>query len=314
MRLVWITIFLIQFASYGEAIILYSSDNGASWIREESGTPNNLYGVSVDIVTGVTLAVGDEGTILRRGEDQIWTDVSPEGLSSDLYSVASGLGGAMVCGAEGTLLSSFDGGLSWRVWSDFDCSNTNLLSVNFDPTHRNSFLILGEDGFVYSSEEEGIIPTGCTSEYVASCVSLCSGFPELIMGRDGSGFSILNNAGFVVANSTLNGATDLVSASGRFIVVGDGGSIFRYSSAEVWESISSITTENLNDVSYLAWGLTACSVGNNGTVLMSYDNGITWSDIDSGTKRDLTAIAGNGAGIACVVGRNAASEFIQNEF
>ena len=211
MRLVCITVFLIQFASYGEAIILYSSDNGASWNREESGTLNNLNSVSVDIATGIMLAVGDEGTILRRGEDQTWTDVSPEGLSSDLYSVASGLGGAMVCGAEGTLLSSFDSGLSWRVWSDFDCSNTNLLSVNFDPTHRNSFLLLGEDGYVYSSEEEGLIPTGYISEYVASCVSLCCGFPELILSRDGSGFSLLNNTGFVVANSTLNGATDLVS-------------------------------------------------------------------------------------------------------
>ena len=313
MRLVCLAVFLIQFASYGEAIIMYSSDNGASWNREESGALSNLNAVSVDIATGITLAVGDEGTILRRGEDQTWVNVSPEGLSSDLYSVASGLGGAMVCGAEGTLLSSFDGGLSWRLWSGFECGRVDLFSVNFDPTHMNSFLILGEGGFVYSSEGENTLSTGLDSDCLASCVSLCCGFPELILFRDGSGFSLRRNTVFRVTDSILNGVTNLVSGSGRFIVVGDSGSIFRHSSADIWESISSTTMENLNDVSYLSWGLTVCSVGTNGTVLISYDNGLTWSDIDSGTRRDLTAITGNGAGIACIVGKTAFSDFISGD-
>lgn len=296
-------------ASSGEALILYTSDNGDSWIREKSGTSSNLNCVSVDIMSGTILAVGDNGTILRRGEEEIWVDVSPEGLSADLYSVSTGIAGSMACGEGGTLLSSFDGGLSWRIWTDFECGNVNLLSVNFDPTHLNTFLITGEDGFVHSSEERGIVATDFTFDCVASCVTLCSGFPDQIIGSNGSGFSLRSESEFSIGNSLLRGATEIVSGSGRYIAVGDSGSLFRYSEENVWESIPTLLEEDLNDVSYLSWGSSACAVGNNGAAMKSNDNGITWTAIDSGTNRDLTSISGNGAGTACIVGKNALSGF-----
>ncbi len=289
--------------------MLYTSDGGASWVREESCTVSNLNGVAISITTGIAISVGDNGTILRRGEDGTWADVSPGGFTSDLYSVAVGVSGMMACGQGGTLLSSFDGGTSWRILENFQHSGIDFYSVNFDPTHPNSFLIAGEDGFIYSSED-GLVETESSSDFVTSCGMLCSGFPEVVLGRNGSGYNIRNEIMFDIGDVLIRGATEIVSGGGRYIAVGESGSIFRYSDREVWNSIPSCTGEDLNDVSYLIWGTTACAVGDNGTVLFSEDNGFNWEEIKLGTSRNLNAVAGNGAGVACIVGSSVVSGMV----
>ncbi len=300
-------LFLLMPDVLAGAFIMHSSDGGENWCREESNTISNLNDVAVSLVNKVFIAVGDQGTILRRGENGIWADVSPEGLSSDLYSVAVGISGMMACGEDGILLSSFDGGNSWKVLSDFGHGDTDLYSVNFDPSHSVFFLITGENGFIYSSERRGVVLTGSSSDFVASCVMLCSGFPELALGRDGSGYNIRDEVMFNFGDAAIRGATEIVSGGGRYIAVGDSGYICRNTSDHTWESVPSGTEKNLNDVSYLVWGVTACAVGDNGTVLMSRDNGVTWEKVNTDTRRDLTAVAGNGAGVACIVGKSALS-------
>ena len=301
-----VLLFLFSVNLFAGAIILYTSDGGTSWLQEESNTVFNLNDVALSIVNNTAVAVGDSGTILRRGDDGVWSDVSPEGLSADLYSVAVGVSGMMACGADGTLLSSFDGGNSWRVLSDFQYRDRDLYSVNFDPTHPNSFLITGENGFIYSSVD-GLVQTGTGSDFVASSGKLCSGFPELILGREGECFLLENEESYKIQDVVIRGATEIVSGGGRYLAVGENGSIHRYADQGVWERTSSATEKDLNDVSCLIWGMTACAVGEDGTVLMSGDNGVTWEEIDLGTGRDLTAVAGNGAGLACIVGRSALS-------
>ncbi|MCD4708997.1 MAG: hypothetical protein K8S62_14800 [Candidatus Sabulitectum sp.] len=289
------------------AFIMHTSDGGESWCREESNTISNLNDVAVNLADNVFIAVGDQGTILRRDRDGLWADVSPEGLSADLFSVAVSVSGMMVSGADGILLSSFDGGNNWRISTDFGYENTDLYSVNFDPTHPNSFLITGENGFIYSSLERGVVLTGSSSDFVASCGMLCSGFPELVLGKDGTGYHIRNEEVFQTGDTVIRGATEIVSGGGRYIAVGDDGYICRNTSDYTWESVPSATEENLNDVSYLVWGVTACAVGDNGTILLSCDNGATWTSMNPETARDLTAVAGNGAGLACIVGKSALS-------
>jgi photosystem II stability/assembly factor-like uncharacterized protein len=291
--------------------VLYTPDDGENWYREESNTGFNLNDVSVSMVNSTAIAVGDHGVILRRTDDGRWADVSLEGLTEDLFSVAVGVSSIMVCGARGTLLSSFDDGISWRVWSEFGHENTNLLSVNFDPTHTNSFFITGENGFVYSSTS-GVVNTGDSTAFAGSCGKVCNGLPELVIGRNGTGYFVESREGFTVAETTLRGMTEMISGAGIYMVAGDGGSIYRLESDGMWKQVFSGTSEDLNDISYLSWGTTACAVGENGTVLISEDNGVSWRAENTGIKADLTAVSGNGAGVAFIVGRNILSELFEN--
>jgi len=288
---------------------MYTSDAGESWVREESNTLFCLNDVAISITTGIAISVGDNGTILRRGEDGTWADVSPEGFTADLYSVAVGVSGMMACGEDGALLSSFDGGTNWRILDNFQHTGTDLYSVNFDPTHPNSFLIAGEDGFVYSSED-GLIETESSSDYVASCGTLCNGFPDLIIERDGRAYRIESKDCFIISTAILAGATEIVTGGSRYTVVGERGSICRLLPQNEWECIAPITTQNLNDVAYIMWGQTLCAVGENGTILISEDNGLTWEISNMGTSRDLNAVAGNGAGVACIVGSSVVSGMV----
>jgi len=290
--------------------ILHTSDNGENWSLEESNTNFNLNDVSVSIATGTAIAVGDYGVVLVREDDGTWTDVSPVGLTADLYSVAVGVSGTMACGARGTLLSSFNNGRSWRVWSEFGHEDIDLLSVSFDPTHPSSFLITGEHGFVYSSKD-GIVSIDSDTDIISSCGKLCSGFPEIVLGRNGIGYIINSSEEFTIGEFELNGATEIVSGGGMYMVTGGNGHIYSFDTGGEWKRVNTGISEDLNDVSFLSWGTTVCAVGNNGTVLISEDNGTLWRKTDTGASADFTAVSGNGSGTAFIVGKNILSAFFE---
>jgi len=283
--------------------VVYTSDGGENWSLEETGTFFNLNDVSVSIATGTAIAVGDHGVVLRREDSGTWTDVSPGELTANLYSVAVGISGIMACGERGTLLSSFDNGSSWRVWTEFGHDDINLLSVNFDPTHPNSFLITGEHGFVYSSTD-GIVTAGGDEDLIGSCGKLCSGFPDVILGRNGFGYFIRSLERFTVGDVDLRGTTEIVSGGSRYMAAGEGGCIYRYEAEGVWKRMNSGTSEDLNDISFLSWDTSACAVGDNGTVLISKDNGTSWTKVDIGVSASLTAVSGNGSGVGFIVGNS----------
>ncbi|HOP27816.1 MAG TPA: hypothetical protein PKX02_11545 [Candidatus Sabulitectum sp.] len=259
--------------------ILSTADGGASWQREFSGTVGDLNGVAVDIFTGAALAVGDGGRIIRRGDDSIWEDVSLDGFQNDLFSVVMGSGGVcMACGADGALLSSFDGGYSWRVWEGFDSGGADLLTVNFDPTSPDNFVITGENGFVHSASAGREQIDGVTG----SCARLCSGEAEALAAPAGS-------------------ITALVSAGSPCIAVGEEGAVFLFGN-NGWARIESGCEEDLNGVTNLVFGETFCAVGEGGAIILSEDNGLSWRVVDSGTAADLNGVAGNGGGIGYIVG------------
>jgi len=280
-------------------------DSGAEWQREESGCLYALNGVSVDPASGNTVAVGDRGTILRRGESGIWADVSPEGIDSDLYSVALGVGGVcMVCGEGGILLSSFDGGVSWREWEQSEWPDDDLLSVNFDPTHTAEFLITGKNGFLFSTAAGGPVTPGTESDAVASCTRVCGGAPDMVIFRDGTVLSVSSaSEDGGIEGGTVNCATPVVSGGSFFIAAGPGGFISVFDGA--WREVDSVTGYDLFSVAVLMFGGEACAVGENGTILVSSDRGFTWSEAPSGTSRNLNGVAGNGAGIGYIVGDGA---------
>ncbi len=67
-----------------------------------------------------------------------------------------------------------------------------------------------------------------------------------------------------------------------------------------WYSVNSGTNIQLNSVG--SYGLKACAVGNNGTILRTTNGGVNWVSVPSGTNNNLTHILMRGDSIAYIAG------------
>src|SRR5262249_16714511 len=95
--------------------ILRTTDGGASWTPQFSGTTNILHGVSfVDANTGT--AVGESGSIVRTTDGGATWTPQFSGTTNILYGVSfvdANTGTAV--GGNGTILRTTDGGATWTV-------------------------------------------------------------------------------------------------------------------------------------------------------------------------------------------------------
>ncbi|MGC8967977.1 MAG: hypothetical protein ACP5JV_06590 [Thermus sp.] len=74
-----------------------------TWIRRDSGSDKNLYGVAYG--NGTFVAVGWDGTILTSPDGVNWT-ARTSGTSNNLNAVTYGNGTFVVVGLGGTILTS----------------------------------------------------------------------------------------------------------------------------------------------------------------------------------------------------------------
>jgi photosystem II stability/assembly factor-like uncharacterized protein len=101
---------------------------------------------------------------------------------------------------------------------------------------------------------------------------------------------VTNNSNGVTAWSTTNA-----------ILVGGGGLIRRTTNGTTWNTMTSGTVENLNDVAD-AGAAAIWAVGDTGTILHSVDGGATWSSQASGTAVNLTNVSVVSASVAWAAG------------
>lgn len=281
--------------------ILVTFDGGENWEREIGGTPYALNAVAVDPLSTLAVAAGDGGTVLRRPPDAGWERIRVPGLEADLNSVAVGSNGTcMICGDDGTLLSSFDGGSNWRVWEDFDSGGNDLYTVSFDPSAPGDFLIAGENGFLYDSRS-GNAASGA-GHAAGTCVELCHGFPSYVVFEDGSLLDAVSGSELSgLQDMSVLGMTSVISGGSSCIAVGTNGSAAAFDGG-FWQLMDTGTGEDLNGVAWLVQGNVICVAGDSGTIRLSRDRGGSWQGIRSGVSSDLRDIAGNGAGFGVAVG------------
>ncbi len=102
-------------------------------------------------------------------------------------------------------------------------------------------------------------------------------FPQI------SGWSKINSG------TTLN-LNAVNSLFGNIFAVGDSGIILKSTDVgQTWETIQSLTTVNLNDVS-IQNDNSVLVVGDEGLILLSIDQGTTWQFISSGVTEDLLSV------------------------
>ena len=125
------------FVGVGAGGTIYVSTNGLNWTQRNSGTVNNLHGITAG--NGLLVAVGDGGAIQTSPSGLVWTSRS-SGTSLPLYSVACSNGIFVVVGSQGTVLTSPDG-INWTG----QYSGRSQTCCQW-PTVRRVFWLLGREG------------------------------------------------------------------------------------------------------------------------------------------------------------------------
>jgi photosystem II stability/assembly factor-like uncharacterized protein len=128
------------FAVGERGAVYHSADGGRVWVRQETGVDEDLHAVWGD-KSGV-FAVGDDGRILRQTAPGVW-QAEPSGSDEDLHAVWGSGSDIWAAGDGGVVLSSHDGGRSWRQVES--------------GTDEDLRAIAGAPGGVYVSGDNGVL-------------------------------------------------------------------------------------------------------------------------------------------------------------
>jgi hypothetical protein len=280
--------------------LIASAHQLTSWSVEHTPIVHNLRGIAW---TGTRwVAVGDVGSILYR-QDGSWMAV-PNLPNSGLRGITARPGLLAAAGSGGVLLTSTDGGLSWRT---ADSGTTGLLwggvrvgsALLF--SGQNSTIITSRDGVAWSpittsplSTGNPIAPRPLLWQLAASGAEIVAvgDFGAILEGTLARGLHGIHSP----TDEILRGVT---VAGGRWVAVGSGGTTLFSGDGRRWSSERSPTTVDLRGV---AWtGRRFVAVGDQSTVISSAD-GRHWRIDQSAMPCALLGVARGGGRFVAVGG------------
>jgi photosystem II stability/assembly factor-like uncharacterized protein len=275
----------------------------SGWFPQQSGTTNNLRGVSfTDANTGT--AVGNVGTILRTTNGgATWTSQS-SGTTNHLTGVSfTDANTGTAVGEFGTILRTTNGGATWT--SQAIGMYTTLYGVSF--TDANTGTAVGLWGTICRTTNGG-----------ATWTSQTSGTTEVLTGvsfTDGNIGTAVGTIGTIL-RTTNGGATwtSQISGTERHLygvsfydadtgtAVGAWGTICRTTNrGATWTSQTSGTMNSFYGASFTDAN-TGTAVGTIGTILRTTNGGATWASQISGATNHLTGVSFTDANIGTAVG------------
>ncbi|MHC4216878.1 MAG: YCF48-related protein [Planctomycetota bacterium] len=235
--------------------ILKTTDGGANWSSQTSGTTENLRVSSfpTDDQTGYT--AGWNSTILKTTDGGTNWSVQNTGggimLQGMHFPVDADTGYAV--GDQGTILNTTNGGTNWSAQTS---GTTEELRGIIFPVDATTGYAVGSNGTILKTTNGG---TNWASQTSATGENLrCVCFP------------VDATTGYAVGN---NGAIEKTV---------DGGAN--------WSSQSSGTTEKLFSVDFPVDATTGWAVGDGPTILKTTDGGSNWTPQTAGTTEDLRAV------------------------
>ena len=270
--------------------ILFTSNGGATWSQQESGTTNDLHGIAFHEIAGSVVAVGAGGTILRTtNQGATWTPL-PSGTLATLRSVSDF--GMFIVGDDGTILKGDQAGVTW---TPMDSGTTADL---FSVCGSFSTYAAGENGTVRAYHNAlGWFPreSGTTANLYGTPLF---GNANYIVG--GGGLVLhSSNGGIDWSPQSVGTAAALrdiqisTNNTSRLYAVGDAGVIIRTTNqGATWGFQQSGTTEILHGVFFYLNDNQGWAVGENATILRTNDAGgpvvlgVTPQDV-TGVNSDL---------------------------
>ena len=230
-----------------------------------------------DYSTGVTELV-DTNLILYSTTGQNWNEVTtltPKGL----YGVASDGTVAVAVGESGIVYYTNNGAF-WTGANEVQIVSVNTSTNEINVTSTAGFSV--NDTVRFSIAFSGL--TTGTTYYIEDIISATQlkvsaspgpGSPVTLVNTSITQQTMMTLYDALDANpSTLR---DVIYANSVWIAVGDDGTIKTSSDYLVWTLQDSGTVENLNGINWNDDASNFIVVGDNNTILVSDDNGVTWT-------------------------------------
>ncbi len=229
-----------------------------------------------DYSTGVTLLV-DTNLILYSADGLAWTNV-PSLTPKGLHAIADNGSVAVAVGESGIVYYT-NNGANWQGVNEVSIISINETTNQINVTNTAGFAV--NDVVRFSAAVGGLSTS--TSYYVVNVVS--GSQIQVSASLGGSPVTLVNTSVPEQTMMYLYDATDPTPATLRdviyqnsvWIAVGDDGVIKTSSDYLTWTTVSSGTIENLNGINYNSTDSTFIVVGDNNTILVSDDNGATWT-------------------------------------
>ena len=255
-----------------------TTDGGATWVGQASGTGNSLFGISA-VDTSTAYAVGPSGTILKTTDGgSTWITQCSGGSGPSTGCISDHLNDVSVVdastawavGALGALLYTTDGGTTWT-------SQTNPVS-------------------------------GSTGIGRVSAVDANTAWAAIFSG--GIKLIYTDNGGTTWVDQTPSPAEPVwdvsaVDANTAWLVGNTGVIRYTTNAGGTWTLQTSGTTNGLTGVSAVDAN-TAWAVGSSDTILYTTDAGATWSAQTAAVSGTTTDVSAANAGNAWAVGFSSA--------
>jgi hypothetical protein len=155
----------------GGASILRTTNGGATWVAQASGTANALYGVSFTDTNNGTV-VGDNGTILRTTDaGETWV-AQASGTTAWLNGVSfADANHGIAVGIDTTILRTTDGGATWVAQASSNSAWLHGVSL----TDATTGTAVGDE---LPLSRGRILRMTDVSEYADSCDPFCARVDE----------------------------------------------------------------------------------------------------------------------------------------
>jgi len=240
---------------------------------------------------GVSVAVGDAGSIYSTADGMAWTRREAN-VRSDLHAVAWTGSAFCAVGNDGCVLTSPDG----AVWTPRNSgTRVNLATA---AAGGGGIVAAGDTGKILTSTD-GIAWAAVSAPAVERINSLAHGAGGFVAVTEGGEILTSPDAATWTAQaSSASGALSSVAfASGVFVAAGAGGEILTSPDGMAWTVRRSGKSERLWCVAAVGGGFLA--VGSGGAVVQSAD-GLSWSAQSLAGSPLLRAVAQGGFGIFSV--------------
>ena len=252
-----------QFVAVGDSGVIRTSTNGETWNRRSYGDIAFLK--SLIYVAGKFVAVGGGGVIVTSADGAVWKVPRPwKSGQMHLRAVAHGGGKILAVGDGETIITSSDGGITWN--RTYQKPSAKLREdILRDAIHADGkFIAVGLNGVVLTS------PTG-TAPWARST-------PGPLNSKSQKKYL------YAITHNGISGT------SGKYVVVGDDGAVINSSNGTSWTAATRIGTYLL-DVTYAAGKFVAVGGYNEESGHISYStDGSKWITSDPVGIKQLEAV------------------------